>query len=433
MNKYFNYFYILILFLAASSVPLLAGDPDMPMGGELIRGHVTDAPIQGPNPKTGDGGSLFYPLADFFINFGKYANNYNLLKFIPESLSIPFTKHVLMLLISAVTTIALSIFATRRYRNNINITSLFENELKKRSGYHLAIEGLLNFRFLKRLKKAKIDIKVLLDWWESQASDKGLHRGMKVFFPHSNVIGYLGYAPRNMELQLLPSIHETNNFLVPKYIAVIGRGLIKNLKFLNPEQNVISAPAFRYQYLWNNYNKINKTPVFNILVALPITFEDTIHILNVVKKYFDIENKKNCNILIKLHPTMSKNMLQRKFNYKFPKEFKLIFGSAKDYMLTANVIISSMSIVCLESLALGIPVILVKRPHGLNFNPIPHEIKEDLWKQCVNEIDILSAINNFKNRDNFEIKRHNKIASEIRKNYFEPITRKGIANLLDLN
>jgi len=317
--------------------------------------------------------------------------------------------------------------------DNINITSLFENELKKRSGYHLAIEGLLNFRFLKRLKKAKIDIKVLLDWWESQASDKGLHRGMKVFFPHSNVIGYLGYAPRNMELQLLPSIHETNNFLVPKYIAVIGKGLIKNLKFLNPEQNVISAPAFRYQYLWNNYNKINKTPVFNILVALPITFEDTIYILNVVKKYFDMENKKNCNILIKLHPTMSKNMLQRKFNYKFPKEFKLIFGSAKDYMLTANVIISSMSIVCLESLALGIPVILVKRPHGLNFNPIPHEIKEDLWKQCVNEIDILSAINNFKNRDNFEIKRHNKIASEIRKNYFEPITRKGIANLLDLN
>ena len=65
------------------------------MGGDLIRGHVTDGVI--------DSNSLFGPIVNFFNNFG-----------------IPFTKHVLMLWIAAFVTIGMALWATRRYRNNIN-------------------------------------------------------------------------------------------------------------------------------------------------------------------------------------------------------------------------------------------------------------------------------------------------------------------------
>ena len=65
------------------------------MGGDLIRHHVTNAPISEE--------SIFAPIANFL-------NTY----------SIPFNKHVLMLWIAALVTMVVSLWATRRYRKNIN-------------------------------------------------------------------------------------------------------------------------------------------------------------------------------------------------------------------------------------------------------------------------------------------------------------------------
>jgi len=63
------------------------------MSGDLIRHHVTNAPISED--------SIFYPIADFF-----------------NSISIPFNKHVLMLWIAATITLIISLWATRRYRKD---------------------------------------------------------------------------------------------------------------------------------------------------------------------------------------------------------------------------------------------------------------------------------------------------------------------------
>ena len=63
------------------------------MGGDLIRHHVTNAPISED--------SIFAPIANFL-----------------QSYSIPFNKHVLMLWIAAIVTIGISLWATRRYRTD---------------------------------------------------------------------------------------------------------------------------------------------------------------------------------------------------------------------------------------------------------------------------------------------------------------------------
>ncbi len=72
----------------------MANEP-IQMGGDLIRHHVTNAPIAES--------SIFAPIANFFHSF-----------------SIPFNKHVLMLWIAAMVTVGISLWATRRYRKNIN-------------------------------------------------------------------------------------------------------------------------------------------------------------------------------------------------------------------------------------------------------------------------------------------------------------------------
>ncbi len=72
------------------------------MNGDLIRHHVTDAQISED--------SFLYPLSNFLNNIGQE------ISFLPNWISIPFSKHVAMLWVAAIFTIGISLWATRRYR-----------------------------------------------------------------------------------------------------------------------------------------------------------------------------------------------------------------------------------------------------------------------------------------------------------------------------
>ena len=74
------------------------------MNGDLIRHHVTDAQISE--------NSFWYPISDFLNNIGQKVS------FLPDWMSIPFSKHVAMLWVAAIFTMGISLWATRRYRTN---------------------------------------------------------------------------------------------------------------------------------------------------------------------------------------------------------------------------------------------------------------------------------------------------------------------------
>ena len=67
---------------------------------------------------------------------------------------------------------------------------------------------------------------------------------------------------------------------------MIGKSVINLVNKLNPDQKVFVAPAFRYNYLWKSQNYNNDKNFFNLLIALPINYEDSIIML---KKIFKID------------------------------------------------------------------------------------------------------------------------------------------------
>ena len=91
-----------------------------------------------------------------------------------------------------------------------------------------------------------------------------------------------------------------------------------------------------------------------------------------------------------------------------------------------------MSSICLEAMALGVPVLVVEQARGLQFNPIPNELDQDLWKQCSSSQDILEGIKLYQKRDEKELSRHRKLGLEIREIYFEPVTREGVLKFLGI-
>ena len=94
--------------------------------------------------------------------------------------------------------------------------------------------------------------------------------------------------------------------------------------------------------------------------------------------------------------------------------------------------ISSTSSVCLETLAKGIPAIVIGNRCGLTHNPIPETITSDIWRLCYTSEEIAEAIQFYKNRSSEKIKEHEEVGRRIREEYFEPVAREGVRKVFGI-
>ena len=312
----------------------------------------------------------------------------------------------------------------------IDYSPLIISELHRKGGYSLAIEGLINYKFIKRLKQRGIELIKVIDWWEGQALDKGLQLALKKYYPNTPTIGYLGYAPRELELQLYPADYELNNNVVPEKIAVIGKGYIESLKILNPLQNIECAPAFRYNHLWDQNLQEPQLDKYTVLIALPIVFEASIHILKLFNSCLNEIKTNKLRVLVKPHPAIPIQRLKDYFGADWPHNYEDYNVITKKALREADILISGMSSICMEAMALGIPVIVIKQLNGLEFIPIPGNIPNILWKLCGNKNSIIKSIDYFKNREESEIQSHRILGQEILETYFEPVSRKAVIKFL---
>jgi CDP-glycerol glycerophosphotransferase (TagB/SpsB family) len=222
------------------------------------------------------------------------------------------------------------------------------------------------------------------------------------------------------------------NGVIPKEIAVIGKGFVNGIKIFNPNQKVTYAPAFRFQHLWNGESHSPDKETYTILIALPITFDDSVHIIKQMIVCIDKISIKSLRFWVKPHPTMPTNKLKRKFGSIWPKSFEFIDIDTQTALRKADILVSGMSSICLETIALGVPVLVIDQPRGLQYNPIPNELNQDLSKNCKTSQDILNGIVHYRKRDEEELARHHQLGLKIRETYFEPVTREGVLKFLGI-
>lgn len=282
--------------------------------------------------------------------------------------------------------------------SNIDFSLIIKSELTKIKGDNIAIEGWINYFFFKRAKNKNLNILKLIDWWENQSTDKGMNLGFKKYYPYSKSLGYLGYAPRFLELQLIPSEYECRHHLIPDAISVHGKSLIDSISQLNKNLKVLVAPAFRYNYLWNINKKFNNK-ITNVLVALPILIDESILIIQLLVKLIKKLDNYNIKFYVKTHPTISQDLLSKKINAS--SKFIIQTDEKINSLLKlSDLVISSRSIVCLESIAIGIPTLIYENDNIITFNPIPKKIPNILWKSFKNYDELEKNFKYFSNNFN---------------------------------
>jgi len=313
-----------------------------------------------------------------------------------------------------------------------DISPLIKEEILNDGVSSSSMYSLLNYKFSKRLKDKGIKIKRIINWFENQSIDHGFNIGFRKFYPEADLIGYMGSPLNNNYLSLYPTEQERICAVIPKEINVIGRGYIDKVKKFCPDLKVKVAPAFRFTGVWNKRKYDSDKSKLTVLVALPILVSESDEIIDIVLEAARPIDIDNCLFQIKTHPTQNVERLKDKWEEKLTPRFEFVTGDFNLCVENANVLISCASSVCLETLAKGIPVIVIASKIGLTQMVIPNNLEQDIWRLCYTPREIRDAILFYLSRDNERVKKYKKIGNKIKKEFFEPVTRKNVKEFLGL-
>lgn len=314
-----------------------------------------------------------------------------------------------------------------------DIAPLLKEEIYRGLAEYSSMEALLKYRFALRLKERNISIGLVIDWFENQVIDKGSNAGFRKFYSDVQIIGYQGFITSDNYLCTYPTTHENQCDLIPHKIAVIGASLTKRIREFCPSIETTVAPAFRFRGVWDCSNNSSDDHFFTILIAMPIMFAEGKEILRLVAAALSEVKLVNIRVLVKHHPANTPEEIRKKFRHDWPDEFEFVSGSIDEHLSRCNLVISSTSSVCMEALSRGMPVIIIGGQSRLTHNPIPEDIKEDIWALCYSPEETAQAILSYANRDEETIKRHKSIGQRIRRDYFEPVTRDSVRSFLQMH
>ena len=313
--------------------------------------------------------------------------------------------------------------------NNVDYSQIIYENFRTFKTYNASVLALLNNRFVKKLKKINYPVKKVINRFENQIIDKGWNGAFKKYFPKVDVIGYQGFVMPPNYLCGYPTKHEQQNNKLPNKIALMGQGHIDIKKEFCEDLNFVIAPAFAFQWLWEERVNYPDSNYFTILVALPGPFEESRRILHFLNNNLqNINLKSNLRIWIKTHPTSSLLLLYKNFDKNWPINFEFVDENYTNLVDKSDLVIGSQSSVCLEVIARGIPVIVPGNPNGITQNPIPLSIKDKIWSLCYTREDLIKAIKMYEDRSIIKIKEYKNMGNNIREKFFTNLNEATMKN-----
>ncbi len=292
-----------------------------------------------------------------------------------------------------------------------------------------AIEAILNYRFIKRLSKKKIKIKSFLDWYENQCFDRGLHKAFNSFYPDTDTIGYMSYAPQAFQYNLRLLKVDADAGILPKKIWINGPGCVQ---YFNPYHINFDTKIFT-TLRYNHIQKLKKQEdLSNIIITFPYyseAWKDLMNVYLLFKVFLHSFNKKY-KLYVKLHPTMYS--LDEIGHIK--NRVDLYEGTVQELLPKTAVLVGTGSSICLEALTCSVPVIIAGGTHSYTLNPIPRDVSSEIYSICYQDEEYLEALGHYLS-SNFAILKKQKLWQHfdyVKCQYFSPFDKNKVRDMLNL-
>lgn len=283
--------------------------------------------------------------------------------------------------------------------SDIDITDIVNADLLHGIPSRNSMEGVMNYCFIKRLKKKNIDIKTLIGWYEGQPSSNGLFMSFRKYYNEKKSIGYVGYPVDTKWLSLCPTKEQELQKSAPHTIGIISNAFEMIPRRFNPETDINLVPAFRLQHVFDIGSNHTVNNHKTLLIVLPYFTDVSRRLLEQIDIISGYLAENEVRVLIKNHPSninfsMEDYGIEKiRFHYTFTNE---------DYskaVRLANVIVTCASTAVYETVLSERFVIIVNLPGELCCTYLPKEWEHE-WFEVVNDLgDLENAIGKYMNQE----------------------------------
>ena len=293
------------------------------------------------------------------------------------------------------------------------------------SGFILSL--LIN-KLTKRLREKGIRPTAYINWSENQTPHKAIILGFHRNFPEVEVIGGKPFIPPLNNINLFSTNTERTFGVAPDRIITCGRRLKNIFSVYDKEGRYDVGPSFRYGYLRDAVDgnhiysgDINKCKT--ILILLPYSESISRYILTSSARAIRNAMDNGWNIKIKVHPTLTKSdRAELLKEYDVHNEcVEVVDEEMVSLLPKAYAVVSSASSVVLESICLGIPVISIGMPIGLDFNMLDY-LPSSMWRLVFTDDEIDKGLNEWALQHPLSYDERKKIGLEILSGFFEENT-----------
>jgi hypothetical protein len=262
-----------------------------------------------------------------------------------------------------------------------------------------SISALLLHKLPRRLHEKGINPDVYINWSENQLIHRGMISGVYKYLRKTKVIGGKPFCPPLNHLNLFNTTSERVSGYAPDIIVTCGRELKDMLSAFDNESYYVTGPSFRYNYLRkyvddNHFSENSRLNHRIVSIVLPQSILISKHVLVSTKKAVRNAMAGGWEIKVKLHPTLTESDVAMLLNeYDMQHEcIEVTYDDMESLLTKSSAVLISASGATIEAVCLGIPVVAVGMPIGLDLNMLDY-LPSSMWKLAFTDVDIDLVLN----------------------------------------
>lgn len=226
-------------------------------------------------------------------------------------------------------------------------------------------EAYLRFCAGKRVS-LRFPIKTFIYIFENHIWEKMFCRAFRCYSPETTLVGYAHAIVNTMYTCYSVSGYEKHLLPLPDIIAVNGiraKNVLEHSGFIGKKIEIIGA--LRYQSLEKKKISKKEYKEKTVLVALSAGINDSLELTH--KVLSALGDHEGIIVDLKFHPTLPFSIIS-KYIRSIPGNVRIREDPIEKLLLNSDVLIYAESTVCVEALAMGVPVVNVRSDHRIDMN-----------------------------------------------------------------
>ncbi len=311
----------------------------------------------------------------------------------------------------------------KKYMCHVDVTAIINRDLRQGIASNNAVDGLLKYFAVRRMKRRGLEIGKLIGWYEGQPSSNGLFFGYRTAYPAGKSTGYIGYALDRNNINIAPGKVQARHKAAPQKMAVIARCFQQIPRQFVTDTEVSIVPALRLQKV-NEYRARSSGDQKKVLIALSYEKKTSAAMLRWIKEAECFFRENNIKLHLKNHPCNTEMRLKNYGIAELNCPYIFVSGAFGEAVSEADLVITTQSNAGYETALYGKPIVFMNFPSQLNMNYMPHEWEGERFEVVYDTGELETAVKKFLGKSLAAIDLHSEM-------FHVAATRETVSRLFD--